>query len=252
MGDRKTEATTEAGSGAGRCTIGEKGGGSLDTEQRTGRRRLWSPAPGTPSPRQAEPTSKPPPPLQQLRGTGNSRRGCPPAARPEHKTSVHQRCGAPGLSTRCSLRTSPEPLSVPGLRLEDPEQHPAALGGLHRRSKPRSRPVTTKPGATGRPTHRVGPGVADRRGRGVRTRLRGGDQPPQRCPGPRIRPPGRRPVSQPRPHPASPRGSARPAPPRPPGSAAASELSKPLVFVLSLRRPQGAGRVTPRGGILSR
>lgn len=64
--------------------------------------------------------------------------------------------------------------------------------------------------------------------------------------------PGRRPASQPRPHPAPQRGAASapyrrvlPAPPQPP------ELSKPLVFVFSLRRPQGAGRVTPRGGILS-
>lgn len=81
-----------------------------------------------------------------------------------------------------------------------------------------------------------------------------GDQPPQRCPETRIRPPRRRrPASQPRLHPASQRGAAPalhrrllPAPPQPP------DPSKPLVFVLSLRRPQGAGRVTPRGGILSR
>lgn len=64
--------------------------------------------------------------------------------------------------------------------------------------------------------------------------------------------PGRRPASKPRAHPAPQRG-APPAPhrrvlqalPKPP------ELSKPLVFVFSLRRPQRAGRVTPRGGILS-
>lgn len=80
-----------------------------------------------------------------------------------------------------------------------------------------------------------------------------GDQPPQRHPETRIRPPRRRPASQPRLHPAPQRGAAPalhrhllPAPPQPP------ELSKPLVFVLSLRRPQGAGRVTARGGILSR
>lgn len=78
-----------------------------------------------------------------------------------------------------------------------------------------------------------------------------GDQPPQRRPESRIRPPRRRPASQPRPHPAPQRGAAPalhlhllPAPPQPP------ELSKPLVFVLRLRRPQGAARVTPRGGIL--
>lgn len=79
------------------------------------------------------------------------------------------------------------------------------------------------------------------------------DQPPQRHPETRIRPPRRRPASQPRLHLAPQRGSAPalhrhllPAPPQPP------ELSKPLVFVLSLRRPQGAGRVTARGGILAR
>lgn len=78
-----------------------------------------------------------------------------------------------------------------------------------------------------------------------------GDQPPQRCLGTRIRPPAAaaRLASQPRPHPAPRRGAAHlrvlPAPPQPP------ERSKSLVFVLSLRRPQGAGHVTPRGGILT-
>lgn len=108
------------------------------------------------------------------------------------------------------------------------------------------------PEPPGRPTHRVRPGVADRRGGGVRTLLPGRGQPAQRSPDTRIRPPCRRPVSQPRLHPAPQPGAAPalhlhllPAPPQTP------ELSKPLVFVLSLRRPQGAGRVTPRGGILS-
>lgn len=86
------------------------------------------------------------------------------------------------------------------------------------------------------------------------------DQPPQRRrPETRIRPPRRRPASQPRlPHcPGCILLLSGPL--RPPCTATASselpqppELSKPLVFVLSLRRPQGAERVTLRGGILSR
>lgn len=136
-------------------------------------------------------------------------------------------------------------MSVPELQLETPKlsgDSTAAI--LVRNHEIQSRPggPLTVPAPAREPARRGRPDPSPRSGT---SRFSG-------APGSASDLPGGRPASQPRPHPAPQRGAAPaphrrvlPAPPQPP------ELSKPLVFVFSLRRPQGAGRVTPRGGILS-
>lgn len=147
---------------------------------------------------------------------------------PSTNTIPRFRNGAepPGCQPRCghpSLKTSPWHLSVPGLQLETPKQDRAALRGLHRRSAPRSRPVTTKSRAPGGPLTVRAPasrtGAAGASGPVSEV----GDQPLQRCPGTRIRPPRPPPgLTAPVASCSSAGRRVRPTPPRPPGSAAAS------------------------------
>lgn len=120
----------------------------------------------------------------------------------------------------------------------------AAAGGLHHRSKPRSRPGATKPEATREAHSPCRPRRPDPSPSSGTSLVSGAPRAASDLPAAArphslgrilllsgaLRPPCT--------------STSSPAPPQPP------ELSKPLVFVLSLRRPQGAVRVTPRGGIL--
>lgn len=235
-----------------------EGRGSLETEQRTGRRRLRSPAPPRePRPRDTPSRSPPPscpPRLLQLRQAHRWRHGGPPScgggqasSRPapsnEHNTSLQQRCRAPGLSTPVRPpipQNIPVALVSPWAAAGDPEAGPWSSRGT---PPPRFWSVTTKSRAAREAHSPCRPRLANRRGGGVRTRLRG--RGPAASAVPRD------------PHPTSP-AAARPHNPgrilllsgaqRPPRTAASSRLRRSLpswanpLFLFSVwDAPKGRG-----------